>query len=128
MSAVQVFRNTVGKGEIARNEQFPLFPQFSNRSESSLPFSSILKLSANSFSLDELLKFVVWNRVNSIVNAKFCSLYADFDRNTYEMDSVDLRSDYTYCARIMQSDLGSAASTSNIESHFSITKIMSKTL
>ena len=27
VSAVQVFENTVGKGEIARNEQFLLFPQ-----------------------------------------------------------------------------------------------------
>ena len=27
MSAVQVFLNTVGKGEIPRDEQFPLFPQ-----------------------------------------------------------------------------------------------------
>ena len=28
MSAVQVFEDTVGKGEIDRNEQFLLFPQF----------------------------------------------------------------------------------------------------
>ena len=27
VSAVQVFENTVGKGEIARNEQFHLLPQ-----------------------------------------------------------------------------------------------------
>ena len=27
VSAVKVFENTVGKGEIARNEQFLLFPQ-----------------------------------------------------------------------------------------------------
>ena len=27
MSAVQVFENTVGKGEIANNEQFLFFPQ-----------------------------------------------------------------------------------------------------
>ena len=49
------FENTLGKGEIARNEQFLLFPQcvlpvwiaF-------MPFSSNLKLSsANSFSLKE---------------------------------------------------------------------------
>ena len=42
---------TVGKGEIARNEQFLLFPQCL---ENFLPFSSNLKLSsANSFSLEE---------------------------------------------------------------------------
>ena len=27
VSAVRIFRKTVGKGEIAHNEQFPLFPQ-----------------------------------------------------------------------------------------------------
>ena len=50
VSAVKVFVNTVGKGEIARKEQFILFPQFSNLSENVLPFSSNLKLwSADSF-------------------------------------------------------------------------------
>ena len=45
------FENTVGKGEIAHNKQFLLFPQcFQNF----LPFSSKLKLpSANSLSLEE---------------------------------------------------------------------------
>ena len=49
------FENTVGKGEIARNEQFLLFPTvFSTRLDNFLPFSSNLKLSsANSFSLEE---------------------------------------------------------------------------
>ena len=49
------FKNTVGKGEIAHNEQFLLFPTvFSTVMENSLPFSSNLKFSsANSFSLDE---------------------------------------------------------------------------
>ena len=51
VSALQVFENTVEKGEIVRNEQFLLFPQFSTRFENFLPFSSNLKLSsANSFS------------------------------------------------------------------------------
>ena len=47
--------NTMGKGEIARNEQFLLFPQCSSTHlENSLPFSSNLKLSsAISFSLVE---------------------------------------------------------------------------
>ena len=45
--------NTVGKGEIARNEQFLLFPQCFLL-ENFLPLSSSLKLSsANSFSLEE---------------------------------------------------------------------------
>ena len=34
------FENTVGKGEIARNEQFLLFPVFSTCLENFLPFSS----------------------------------------------------------------------------------------
>ena len=49
------FENTVGKGEIARNEQFLLFPQcFLPVWITFFPFSSNLKLSsANSFSLEE---------------------------------------------------------------------------
>ena len=49
------FENTVGKGEIARNEQFLRFPQcFFTKMESFLLFLSNLKLSsANSFSLEE---------------------------------------------------------------------------
>ena len=45
------FENTVGKGEIVRDEQFLLFPEFSTHLENFLPFLSNLKLSsANSFS------------------------------------------------------------------------------
>ena len=49
------FENTVGKGEIARNEQLHLFPQcFSALSEDFVSFSLNSKLpSANSFSLEE---------------------------------------------------------------------------
>ena len=48
------FENTVGKGEIARNEQFLLFPVFATHLDIFLPFSSNLKLSsANSFSFEE---------------------------------------------------------------------------
>ena len=48
------FENTKGKGEIARNEQFLLFPVFSTGLENFMPFSSNLKLlSANSSNLDE---------------------------------------------------------------------------
>ena len=48
------FENTVGKGEIACNEQFLIFPVFSTHLESLLPFLSNLKLfSVNSFSLEE---------------------------------------------------------------------------
>ena len=51
----QAFENTVGKGEIARNEQFLLFPQcFLPVWITFCLFLSNLKLSsANSFSLEE---------------------------------------------------------------------------
>ena len=50
----KTFENTVGKGEIARNEQFLLFPVFSNLLENFHPFSSSFKLSsAISSSLEE---------------------------------------------------------------------------
>ena len=49
------FENTVGKVEIARNEQFSPFPTvFFTCLDNFLPFSSNLKLSsANPFSLEE---------------------------------------------------------------------------
>ena len=54
VSALKIFRNIVGKGEIAHNEQFFPFPPFSILLNNFLPFSSTLKLSsANSFSLEE---------------------------------------------------------------------------
>ena len=53
VSAVQVFENTLGKGEIAHSEQFLLFPQYFPPTWKTLPFSSNLKLSsANSFCLE----------------------------------------------------------------------------
>ena len=53
--STSLLENTVGKGEIAHNERFLLFPtMFSTLSEKFLPFSSNLKLSsANSFNLEE---------------------------------------------------------------------------
>ena len=54
LSVVKSFENTEGKGEIARNEQFLLFPVFSTHLENFLPFLSNLKLSsANPLSLEE---------------------------------------------------------------------------
>ena len=48
------FENMAGKGEIARNEQFFIFPVFSALLENILQLSSDLKLSpANSLCLDE---------------------------------------------------------------------------
>ena len=48
------FENTVGKGEIARNEQFLLYPVFFTFLQNFLLFSSNLKfLSADCFNLDQ---------------------------------------------------------------------------
>ena len=69
------FENTVGKGEIARDEQFLLYPQsflpvFSFFPESFLPvwryffhFYQIHNYRLQSFSVWKSLKFVVWERV-----------------------------------------------------------------
>ena len=57
------FENTVGKGEIARNEQFLLFPQcFLPIWMDFPPFSSNFNL-LSAFSFWKSLKFVVWERV-----------------------------------------------------------------
>ena len=62
--------NTVGKGETAHTEQFPLFPVFSILLQNFLPFSLNLKVSHlqtlslwNSLKLVSL-KLVIWERVN----------------------------------------------------------------
>ena len=49
VSAVKSFENTVGKGEIAFNEQFLLFPVFSTVLENFQSFSSNLKLMSPNF-------------------------------------------------------------------------------
>ena len=63
------FENTAGKGEIARNEQFLLFPQ------SFLPvwrtfchFHQIQNCRLQTLSVWESLKFVIWERVNKILS------------------------------------------------------------
>ena len=59
-----LFEKTVGKGEIARNEQFLLFPQCF------LPvwitFCHFHQYKMQAFSVWKGLKFVVWERVNFI--------------------------------------------------------------
>ena len=67
VSAVQVFRTHVGKGEIARNEQFLLVPKCV------LPiwrtffhFHQIRNCRLQTLSVWKSLKFVVWEGVNSI--------------------------------------------------------------
>ena len=53
--STSLFENTKGKGQIAHNEQFILFPRFfSALLENFLPYSSNMKFSsANSFSFEE---------------------------------------------------------------------------
>ena len=73
------FKNAESKGEIARNEQFLLFPQcVSIHLENFPPFSSNLKLSsANELFQFESLKFVVWDKVrnnNNIIGSYCCLL------------------------------------------------------
>ena len=63
----KTFENNVGKGEIARNEQFLLFPQcFSTLLDNFLPFSSNLNCGLQTFSVWKSLKFVVWERVKGM--------------------------------------------------------------
>ena len=72
------FENTVGKGEIARNEQFLLFSQcFLPVFDTFLPLSSNLKLSsANSFSLEEskICRLVMGKALDDF-SVAFCFLF-----------------------------------------------------
>ena len=66
VSAEQVFENTVGKGEIARNEQFLLFPQcFLSIWRTFCHFHQIWNCRLQTLSVWNSLKFVVWERVKS---------------------------------------------------------------
>ena len=75
VSAVQVFKNTVGKGEIAQNEQFLLSPiMFSTDFENVLPFSLNLKLlSANFFSFEESKICRLGKGLTIFLKKKYCA-------------------------------------------------------
>ena len=65
MSGVKSFENTERTGEIARNEQFLIFPQcFLFFSRTFHHFHQIWKCRLQSLSLQMRLKSVVWGRVN----------------------------------------------------------------
>ena len=65
-TCLQSFENTVGKGEIAHNEQFLLFPQcFVPILITFCHFHSIKNCRLQILSVWEGLKFVVWERVKS---------------------------------------------------------------
>ena len=60
------FENTVGKGEIARNEQFPLFPQcFLTIWKTFCQLPQIENRRMQTLSVFKGLKFVVWERVKT---------------------------------------------------------------
>ena len=62
------FENTVGKGEIACNEQFLLFPQcFLPIRRNFCHFHQIWNCRLQTFSVWKRLKFVVWERVTHTV-------------------------------------------------------------
>ena len=61
------FENTVGKGEIARNEQFLLFPQcFLPFRATFCHFNQFNNCRLQSLPIKKSLKFVVWERVKNI--------------------------------------------------------------
>ena len=63
------FENTVGKGEIARNEQFHLFPQcFLSVWRTFCYFHEVQNCRLQTISVWKSLKFVVWERVNNILS------------------------------------------------------------
>ena len=67
------FENTVGKGEIAHNKQFLIFPQcFLPFSRTFCNFSSNLKLSSATLSVWKNLKFVVWERGKALLAFDLC--------------------------------------------------------
>ena len=75
VSAVQVFENTGGKGEIARNKQFLLFPQcFLPLWRIFCHFHIIEDYRLQTLSGWKSLKFVVWERVIFKLDGKISGL------------------------------------------------------
>ena len=94
MSAKQVSRNTVGKGKIACNKQFLLFPQFSTLLENFPPFlpnlsvvlclSSIIHCALSTISLNFFSSKTVgpiWNKLGRNIpwEMLFKKLFTEFD-------------------------------------------------
>ena len=85
---VQVFWNHWGKGEIACCEQFVLFPEFSTRLKNFLSVSSSMKLSANSFGMEES-KICRLEKGYKVIAFFYFSVfqYININRNTEKMYS-----------------------------------------
>ena len=82
------FENSVGKGEIAHNEQFLLFPQsFQPIWRTFFNFQYIQNCRLRTLSVWQSLKFVVWERVKK--NARLWS--------ATQCSWVDSRSDCWFC-------------------------------
>ena len=68
--------NTMEKGEIARNEQFLLFPQcFQSVRRTLCHFHQIWNCHMQTFSIWKSLKFATWERVNSHISVVVCSFF-----------------------------------------------------
>ena len=62
------FENTVGKGEIARSEQFLVFPQyFLSFRTTFCHFHQLYNCRLQSLSIRKSLKFVAWERVKLLI-------------------------------------------------------------
>ena len=85
------FENTVGKGEIARNEQFLLFPQcFLPYLRTTCHFYQISNCRLQNLSIWTSLKFVVWERVNPYQNKALAFMYLQYTSfdNTVEKGEI----------------------------------------
>ena len=68
----KTFENTVGKGEMARNEQFLLFPKcFLPIWRALCHFYQIQNCRLQTLSVWKSLKFAVWERVNTLTTDSF---------------------------------------------------------
>ena len=81
VSALNSFENTVGKGEIALNEQFLLFPQcFIPMWRTLCHFHKIENCHLQTLLIWKSLKFVVWERVNTCATKITTSCQVPFSK------------------------------------------------
>ena len=71
---LRVFKNTVGKGEIARNEHYPFPALFSTHVENSTSIK-IENCCLQTITFLKSLKFDVWERVKEIFETATCGIY-----------------------------------------------------
>ena len=89
MSAEQIFENTEGKGETARNNQFLLFPQgFLPIWKTSCRFHEILNSHLQTLSVWKSLKFVIWELGLCGKRLKPFSIFVAFVEDNATMSSI----------------------------------------